>query len=200
MLPHRRTTPSRLCLPVTGSRRSARIRVPRGLTDCAAASAKSIDTGHDANLHLRHHVARRQPGRGGQLLAPGQAADHQPARRAGVRLYRRGLSAFQPQGRRLFPRSPRPGAEAREGRGLRHDSPARHRRRGRSGHEGAGRGADAGDHDRRQELGPARPRRAGRLARGEPADDRRLGRFLRRPRVRGDLRRRAFLRRLQAEP
>ena len=35
------------------------------------------------------------------------------------------------------------------------------------------------DHDRRQELGPARARRPGRLAGGEPADDRRLGRLLR---------------------
>ena len=39
--------------------------------------------------------------------------------------------------------------------------------------------ADTGRHDRRQELGPARPRRPRRLARREPADDRRLGRLLR---------------------
>ena len=58
----------------------------------------------------------------------------------------------------------------------------------------------AGDHDRRQELGPARARRPRRLARREPADDRRLGRLLRVACARGDLRRRAFLRRLQAEP
>ena len=45
--------------------------------------------------------------------------------------------------------------------------------------EGPGRRADAGRHDRRQELGLPRPRGPGRLARREPADDRRLGRLLR---------------------
>ncbi len=43
------------------------------------------------------------------------------------------------------------------------------------------------DHDRGQELGPARSGRAGRLARRKPEDDRRLGRLLRRLRRRGDL-------------
>ena len=58
---------------------------------------------------------------------------------AGIRLYRGRLSALQPQGRRLFPRGPRPGSEARQGRRLRHDPAPRRRRRGRSGHEGPGR-------------------------------------------------------------
>ena len=74
------------------------------------------------------------------------------------------------------------------------------RRRGRPGHEGPGRRRDAGRHHRRQDLGPARPRRPRRLARREPADDRRLGRLLRGARAGGDLRRRALLRRLQAQP
>ena len=68
---------------------------------------------------------------------------------------------------------------SRQGRGLRHDPTPGHRRRGRPGHEGPGSRQDAGRHDRRQELGPARPRGPGRLARREPADDRRLGRLLR---------------------
>ena len=43
---------------------------------------------------LRHDASRRQPGRRRQLLAPGQAADHRATRPAGLRLHRRGLSAF----------------------------------------------------------------------------------------------------------
>ena len=45
----------------------------------------------------------------------------------------------------------------------------------------------ARDHDRRQELGPARARCSRRFARRKPADDRRLGRLLRLARVRSHL-------------
>ena len=39
-----------------------------------ASGLFSLQDRHDAHLHLRHHPARRQPGRGRQLLAAGQAA------------------------------------------------------------------------------------------------------------------------------
>ena len=58
----------------------------------------------------------------------------------------------------------------------------------------------AGVHARRQGLGAARREGRARLARGEPGDDRRLGRV---PRGRGQaraVRRRALLRRLRARP
>ena len=120
---------------------------------------------------------------------------------SGIRLYRRGLSPLQPQGRRLLSRGARSGAEARPkvaafGMTRRRDIAAEDDH----GDEGTDRRGDAGDHDRGQELGPACPRRLGGLARGKPADDRRLGCVLCVARPRGDLRRRAFLRRLEAQP
>ncbi len=66
-----------------------------------------------------------------------------------------------------------------QGHRLRHDPPQGGRGRGRRRHEGPGRRRDPGRHDRRQELGLPGPRGPGRLARREPADDRRLGRLLR---------------------
>ena len=58
----------------------------------------------------------------------------------------------------------------------------------------------AGRHHRRQDLGPPVPRGARDPARREPGDDRRLGGVPEGARARGLLRRRALLRRLQAQP
>ena len=53
---------------------------------------------------LRHDPPRRQPGRGRQLLPPGQAAHPAPARRARRRLHRGRLSALQPKDYEYFQR------------------------------------------------------------------------------------------------
>ena len=122
-------------------------------------AASFHDRGHLHGTHpdLRHHAARRQPGRGRQLLAAGQAAHHPPARRARRRLHRGRLPALEPEGLRVLPGSPQAAAEARPRRRLRHDAP-QGRRPGR-GHLPARRcsipQAPVVTH-RRQDLGPAR--------------------------------------------
>ena len=95
---------------------------------------------HTPHRNLRHHPARRHAGRRLQPLAAGQADDRPEARRAWRGLHRRRIPAVQPEGRR---RSSAKCAQlklkhAKVSR-LRHDPPARHEGRGRSGHEGAAR-------------------------------------------------------------
>ena len=60
--------------------------------------------------------------------------------------------------------------------------------------------AGAGLHDRRQDVGLSCHRGAARLAGREPGHDRDSVAYLARQRPRGDLRRRAFLRRLEGQP
>ena len=83
---------------------------------------------------------------------------------------------------------------------VRHDPPARARRRGRPRAARPGRLRGAGDHLRRQDLGPAPREGDPGLARGEPGDDRRLDQLRPRRGQAGDLRRRALLRRLARRP
>ena len=132
--------------------------------------------------NLRHDPPRRQPGRRRQLLAAGQAADHPAARRARLRLHRRGLSRSRT---RRTPSTSSASAsctlEARQGLRLRHDAPQGHD--GRPTTPACRRSSTPQTpvvHDRRQDVGLPRDRSAARHARREPGDDRRhASRYLR---------------------
>ena len=153
-----------------------------------------------SNPHLRHHPARRQPGRGRILLAGGQAQHRAAARRDRRPLHRGRLAGLERQGSRLLPRRPRRAAQPGADRRVRLDAARGRAVRGRCPDRGAARSRDAGRHHRRQELGSARASRAGDHAGREPGDDRGERPLSARagpPRL---LRRRALLRRLQGQP
>ena len=117
----------------------------------------------------------------------------------GVPMIEAGFPTSNPKELELFERLRR-GRAARRRVRVRDDAPARRGGRGGRGAARARRVLDAGLDDRRQDVGAApREGRQGR-PRGEPADDRRVGRVPGGVRQARDLRRRALLRRLPRRP
>ena len=118
----------------------------------------------------------------------------------GMHFIEAGFPSSNPKEEALFDLLSRETLRARRDRGLRHDAPARRRGRRRRGAARAGRLLRARLHAGGQDLVAAPGEGHARRPRGEPADDRRLGRVPARPGQAGDLRRRALLRRLRRRP
>ena len=153
-----------------------------------------------ADRHLRHHAARRHAARGPQPVRGRAARRGAAAGRLRLRLPRGRLPGQQPEVRRALPAARGRGPRRHPPGRLRHDPPPRRRRVRGPGHAWPGRVRRPGGHARGQDLGPPHREGHARLARGEPADDRGVGRL---PRGRGQggrLRRRALLRRLRGPP
>ena len=187
----------RAARPRSALRRLARRRPGAVARRFRAAAARLLD---DQDRAVRHHPARRHAGRGHVAVRAGEAARRAPARRARDRPDRGRLPELEPQGARAV-RAARARALRQSGRFRVRDDPAPRGRR-RSGRRAAraGRLLRAGMHARRQDLGAA-PREGGQgRPRGEPADDRGVGRVPGRPGQAGRVRRRALLRRLRRRP
>ncbi len=119
----------------------------------------------------------------------------------GVEYLEAGFPASNPKYGELFRLLEREDLRRHAPRGLRHDAPPRDAAPTTDpAHARPGRELRAGHHDRRQDLGP--PHREGHpgLPRGEPADDRGVGRLPRPAGQGGRLRRGALLRRVRRPP
>ena len=139
-------------------------------------------------------------GEGMSLSAAGEGARGEGARRARRADDRGRLPELQPEGRGALRLARRARAGARRRLRLRHDPAARGGGGRRPGAPDRDRLLRAGGHPGRQDLGPPPGEGHQGLPRGEPGDDRRVGRLLPRARQAGRLRRRALLRLLPRGP
>jgi hypothetical protein len=114
--------------------------------------------------NLRHDAARRLSGGGRRPHPRGQAAHHRAPRRAsGIRYVEGGWPGSNPRDEAFFEEVRKLSLRRSPGRGLRLDPPRRSARRDDTQPRQAAALRDAGDHDLRQDLGPARARRPAHL-------------------------------------
>ena len=182
-------------------RAGAASRVGARTATSPSASSHGIDRMTRERLYpLRHHPARRAAEPGRRLLRRGQGRDRPRARRPRHRLCRGRLARRQPDRQRLLRRRP-PKLAPRNADRLRHDQAPRPLRRQRRGAGRRGQRRHAGGLPRRQDprLPRHAPPSASRSRRTSPTSRDSIAHVVGAG-PRGDLRRRAFLRRLEGQP
>ena len=166
------------------SRLAAGAALPRGRAEGPLPDLSNRKASDGTGKALRHHLARRH-GRPGHVALGGREAEGRPRpRRARRPLHRGRLPQLQPEGGGALRAARRAGAGAGDDLRLRHDpAPRRAAAEDDPALRDPGRVLRAGRQPGRQDLGAAPGESDQGLPRGEPGDDRRLGRLLPRRRA-----------------
>ena len=174
----------------------------RRRTSTRTGASMSADVEHvGSRRDLRHHAPRRVPARRCLRHRRGQAAHRRAARSARRPLHRGRLAGSQPQGRGVLPAGRRASCASTPRRSSPSARPGGRRARSTTTHAAQPRrGRDVGRLHRGQELGLPRHRHPRDLAGRGRGDGQRQRRVPGRQRPAGAVRRRALLRRLQAQP